>query len=42
MDEGKTMEQIIAADPLSGFEKRGVSANEFIKVVYDSILKSGK
>jgi glyoxylase-like metal-dependent hydrolase (beta-lactamase superfamily II) len=42
MDEGKTMEQIIAADPLSGFEKMGVSANEFIKVVYDSILKSGK
>ena len=42
MDEGKTMEQIIATDPMGGFEKRGVGVNEFVKVVYDSILKSKK
>ena len=42
VDEGKTLEQVTATNPLSGFEQRGVSAKDFIKVVYDSILKSKK
>lgn len=42
MYEGKTMEQIIASDPLSGFEKRGVNGNDFVKIIYNSILKSEK
>jgi hypothetical protein len=42
MDEGKTLEQIIAADPLAGFEKKGTKAEDFINVVYKSILKSKK
>lgn len=42
VDEGKTLEQITATNPLSGFEQRGISAKDFIKVVYDSVLKSKK
>lgn len=42
VDEGKTLEQVTATNPLGGFEQRGVSAKDFIKVVYDSILKTKK
>jgi cyclase len=42
MDKGKTLDQITATDPTKGFEKKGVGVNEFVKVVYDSILKSKK
>ncbi len=42
MDEGKALEQIIAADPLSGFVQKGPNANNIIKIVYNSILKSKK
>ncbi|MES1224214.1 MAG: MBL fold metallo-hydrolase [Bacteroidota bacterium] len=42
VDEGKTLEQVMETNPLSGFEQRGVSAKDFIKVVYDSILKTKK
>jgi hypothetical protein len=42
MDEGDGMGPIIASGPLSGFEKKGIGINDFVKIVYDSILKSGK
>jgi glyoxylase-like metal-dependent hydrolase (beta-lactamase superfamily II) len=42
IDKGKTFDQIVDSDPTKGFEKRGVDVKEFVKVVYDSILKSGK
>ena len=42
MDEGKTLEQVIASDPLSGFVQKGPNANNIIKIVYNSILKSKK
>lgn len=42
IDKGKTLDQIIAADPTKGFEKKGMGVKEFVKVVYDSILKSRK
>ena len=42
MDEGKALEQIIAADLLSGFVQKGPNANSIIKIVYNSILKSKK
>jgi cyclase len=42
MDEGKNMEQIIAADPLNGFVQQGPNANNIIRIVYNSILKSKK
>lgn len=40
MDEGKTMEQIIAADPLTDLVRKGSNINDIVKVVYNSILKS--
>ena len=42
MDEGKTLEQIIASDPLNGFAKRGVNTKDFVTVVYNSVRKSKK
>jgi cyclase len=42
VDEGKTMEEIIKTDPLNGFVQQGANANEIIKVVYNSILKTRK
>lgn len=42
MDKGKTLDQIVAADPTKGFEKKGVGVKDFVKVVYDSILRSKK
>ncbi|MEO6452767.1 MAG: MBL fold metallo-hydrolase [Ginsengibacter sp.] len=42
MDDGKTMEQIIVADPVSGLVKKGSNINDIIKVVYNSISKSKK
>lgn len=42
IDEGKTMEQIIAADPLTGLVRKGANISDIVKVVYDSILKSKK
>jgi len=40
MDEGKTMEQIIAADPLTDLVRKGSNINDIVKVVYNSFLKS--
>lgn len=40
MDKGKTLDQIIASDPIKDFEKKGMGVKEFVKTVYDSILKS--
>jgi cyclase len=40
MDQGKTLDQIFATDPTKGFDKKSTDVNEFVKVVYDSILKS--
>jgi glyoxylase-like metal-dependent hydrolase (beta-lactamase superfamily II) len=42
MDEGKTMEQIITADPLTGLVRKGSNIADIVKVVYNSILKSKK
>jgi cyclase len=42
MDKGKTLDQIVASDPTKGFEKKGMGVNEFVKVIYDSILRSKK
>lgn len=42
MDEGKTMEQIIAADPLTGLVRKGSDITDIVRVVYNSILKSKK
>ena len=42
MNEGKTMEQIIAADPVSSLVKKGSDIPDIVKVVYNSILKSKK
>ncbi len=42
MDQGKTMEQIIAADPLTGLVRKGSNITDIVKVVYNSILKSKK
>jgi hypothetical protein len=42
MDEGKSLGEIITADPMKDFPKKGVSLNDFIGVVYNSILKSKK
>jgi len=42
MDEGKTMEQIISSNPLNGYVKEGPNANNIIRIVYNSVLKSKK
>ena len=42
MDEGRTMEQIIAADPLTGLVRKGANISDIVRVVYNSILKSKK
>ncbi len=42
MDKGKTFDQIVAADPTKDFEKKGMGVKEFVRVVYDSILRSEK
>jgi len=42
MDEGKSLGEIITADPMKDFPKQGVSLKDFIAVVYNSILKSKK
>jgi hypothetical protein len=42
IDEGKSFEDIIKSDFLSGHGKRGVNEIDFIKSVYDSILKMKK
>ncbi len=42
MDEGKTIEQIIAADPLAPYVRKGTNITDIVKVVYNSILKSKK
>jgi cyclase len=42
MNEGKTMEQIIAADPLTGLVRKGSNITDIVRVVYNSILKSKK
>lgn len=42
MNEGKTMEQIIAADPLTGLVRTGSNITDIVRVVYNSILKSKK
>jgi cyclase len=39
MDEGKSYDDIIKANPISDIEKRVTNANNFIKVVYDSQLR---
>jgi len=39
MDEGKSYDDIIKAQPLSDIEKRESNANTFIKVIYDSQLR---
>jgi cyclase len=42
MDEGRTMEEILKADPLKGYPQRGVTEKDFVTTVYKSILKSKK
>jgi cyclase len=42
INEGKTMEQIIAADPLTGLVRKGSNISDIVKVVYNSVLKSKK
>ena len=42
MEEGKSLEQIITTKPLNGFVQQGPNANNIIKIVYNSILKSKK
>jgi hypothetical protein len=42
MDEGKTMEQIIAADSLTSLVRKGSNITDIVKVVYNNILKSKK
>lgn len=42
MDEGKTIEQIVAADPFGDLVRKGSNINDIVKVVYNSILKSKK
>jgi glyoxylase-like metal-dependent hydrolase (beta-lactamase superfamily II) len=42
MEEGKTMDQIIAADPLTGLVRKGANITDIVRVVYNSILKSKK
>jgi cyclase len=39
IDEGKSYDDIIMAQPINDIEKRVSNANSFIKVVYDSQLR---
>ena len=40
MDEGKTKEQIVAADPLSPYVRKGANITDIVEIVYNSILNS--
>lgn len=42
MEEGRTLNEIIIADPMNGFEKKGIGVKDFVTIVYNSILKSKK
>jgi hypothetical protein len=39
IDDGKSFDDIIKAQPINDIEKRVSNANDFIKVVYDSQLR---
>lgn len=40
IDAGKSVEEIIATDPLNGYVQKGPNANAIIRIVYFSILKT--
>jgi len=42
MEQGKKLEEIISADPMNDFEKKGIGVKDFITIVYNSLLKSKK
>lgn len=37
MDEGRTFEQILEADPAAGYPASGITAGAFLRLVYDSL-----
>ena len=39
IDQGRSLEQVIEANPTDGFPARGIPTGEFLKLVYDSLVE---
>ena len=37
MNQGRSLDQVIASNPTAGYEERGTAAADFVKIVYDSL-----
>ena len=37
MNQGRSLDQVIAANPTAGYEERGTARADFVKIVYDSL-----
>lgn len=39
IDQGQSIEQVIAANPTEGFPERGIATADFVRLVYDSLVE---